>query len=532
MLRRIVDNLSYLGLAALSGGYLWYSIENQWDWKIQTAIYGGLALLGIFLLANLKKIRTGLKTRTGRHGATAGVTLVLVLSILVLVNFLNFRYHKRLDLTEQQLHTLSEQSQKVVKNLDGGVRLIGFFQTEGGARRFQELVREYRFASAQVAYEVVDPQKEPGKVSQYDIQRDGQVVVASDLRDEIVDDFTEEKITNAIIKVTREEEKIIYFLKGHGERDLDDTSAQGLSVAREAIEKQNYQVETFNLAQENSLPEDANVIVSTGPKMDLFPNEMELVRQFLDSGGKFLLLVDPDNDFDMGEFLAAFGVKLGGKMVIDASGVGQLLGLGVAAPLVADYSDHPITENLQKVMTFFPMAQSVTIIPSSLGYESQALLSTSSHSWAESDLEADEVAFDEGEDVRGPLDLAVVSTLLIEGSNEENGPESEKGNEQAEDSNQGKNPKEEEREARLALFGDSDFASNAYFRSAANADLFLNTLSWLAEDTDLTAIRPKNPQDRRVNLTFGQSRLIFWGTVVLLPLATLICGISVWYRRR
>ena len=415
VLRRIIDNLSYLGLAAVFGGYLWYWFDNQWDWKTQAAIYGGLALLGVFLAANLQKIRTGLKTRTGRHGATAGVSLVLVLGILVLVNFLNFRHHKRLDLTEQQLHTISEQSQKVVKNLEGEVRLIGFFQTKVEARRFQDLVKEYRYASAQVKYEIVDPQQEPGKVSQYDIQRDGQIVVTSDSRDAMVDDFTEEKITNAIIKVTREEEKIIYFLKGHGERDVDDTGPKGLSAAREAIEKQNYQVKTFNLAQENFLPEDASVIVLAGPQVDLFPNEVALARQFLDSGGKFLWLVDPDTDFDMEDFLDAYGVSLGKKMVIDASGVGQLFGLGVAAPLVADYSDHPITKDLREIMTFFPMAQSVTATSSSLGYEGQALLSTSSRSWAESDLEAEQVAFDEGEDVRGPLDLAVVSTRQVEG---------------------------------------------------------------------------------------------------------------------
>ena len=117
------------------------------------------------------------------------------------------------------------------------------------------------------------------------------------------------------------------------------------------------------------------------------------------------------------------------------------------------------------------------------------------------------------------------------GSDEEGSPESEEGKEEAKTADQEKTPKETEREARLILFGDSDFASNAYFREAANADLFLNTLSWLAEDTDLTAIRPRNAQDRRVNLTLGESRLIL-GTVVLLPLTTLIFGISVWYRRR
>ena len=88
------------------------------------------------------------------------------------------------------------------------------------------------------------------------------------------------------------------------------------------------------------------------------------------------------------------------------------------------------------------------------------------------------------------------------------------------------------REARLVLFGASDFASNAYFNSVANGDLLLMTIGWLAEEADLIAIRPRDVEDRRINVTFTQSRLIFWSTVVLFPLVTLIFGTTLWFRRR
>lgn len=524
MLRTIVNNLIYVGLAALCGGYVYYTVRTQWDWRAQALVYGGLALVLISAAVNFGAIRATFKTRRFRYGSAAGGTILLVIGILVLSNFLNFRHHKRVDLSEEQLYSLSDQTRKVLRNLQQEIQVIGFFQAEERARPFQELMKEYRYLSSKISYQVVDPQKDPGKVTQYGVQRDRQVVVLSGAKSELIDEATEEKVTNTIIKVTRKGEKVIYFLQGHGERDIDDTKAQGFSAVKEAIQKQNYQVKNYNLAVENQLPEDAAVIVSAGPQVNFFPTEVELLKQYLAPGGKFLLLVDPQTDFSMNDFLGEYGVELGRNVVIDTSGLGQLFGLGPAAPLVAEYSDHAITRELKGIMTFFPLAQSVSTKPSSLDYQTQTLASTSPRSWGETNLERGQAAYDEGKDVKGPLHLAVAATRAV--------PETEK-----EERADGKDAAEEgeERkgaESRLVLFGDSDFATNGYFGSSANGDLFVMTINWLAEDTDLIAVRPKRQQDRRVNLSLSESRLVFWGIVVVLPLATLILGINVWYRRR
>ena len=468
----------------------------------------------------VSKVRASLKTRRARYGGAAGLSVSLVVGILVLANFLNFRYHERLDLTENQLYSLSEQSRKVVENLTGDVQIIGFFRGEPGRAGFEDLVKQYRAVSSRVGYEVVDPDEDPGRTSQYEVQRNAQVVVLSGAKREIMDDADELKLTNAIIKITREEEKVVYFLEGHGERDTGDTEAEGLTVARAEIEKQNYRVETYNLAQEGHLPEDATVIVSAGPQVPFFPTEADLLRAFLDAGGKFLLLVDPQTEFHMEDFLGEYGLGLGDKVVIDASGIGQLFGLGAAAPLVAEYADHPITRELSGVMTFFPMAQNVTTFSSGTDYRTSELLSTTPSSWAESHLEEGEASFDESQDVEGPLELAAVATRSVQEESEDN----LLAEEETEDS--------ATRESRFVLFGDSDFASNAYFNSVANGDLFLMTIGWLAEEADLVAIRPREMEDRRINVTVSQWGWIYLVTRVLFPLATLILGTTVWKRRR
>ena len=533
MFRKVGEGFVQAGLVALFVAFAYYSVQRQWDWRAQTLFYAGLALILAYVITHFSEIRESLGTRRVRYGGTAGLSVSLVLGILVLLNFLNFRYHSRLDLTEDQLYSLSEQSRRVVENLENEIRIIGFFRGEAGRLGFEDLVKQYRDVSSEVVYELVDPEEEPGRASQYEIAANAQVVILNGPKREMIENADEQKITNAIIKVTREEEKVIYFLQGHGERGLDNVEAEGFSTAGEEIQKQNYRVEAYNLAQENTLPENATVIASVGPKMNFLPTEVALLKNFLEEGGKLLLLVDPQTDFHMNEFLGEYGLALGDKVVIDASGIGQIFGLGAAAPLVSQYADHPMTRELSKLMTFFPMARNVTTSSSTLDYLTTELLSTSPNSWAESDLKDGQAAFDEGQDVKGPVQLAAVATKSIETKGEEE-TEGEGAAEGEGETSEGEGDVDTitPRESRLVLFGDSDFASNAYFNSVANGDLFLMTIGWLAEEADLIAIRPRNVEDRRINVTFTQSRLIFWGTVVLFPLATLILGTTIWLRRR
>lgn len=549
MLRKIVDNFGFLGLIALVLGFWLYSLSSIWDWKSLTSVGTGALLLLVYLLTNLGKVRAALGRRSVHFGGLAFATLLLGLGILVLLNFLNYRHHQRWDLSEGRINALSSQTVKVLENLDQDIKLTGFFEDEQGGSGFRNLAREYRYLSSRVEFEVVDPLKDPGKVAQYEITRNGQVVVEGSGKQEVIEDPTEEKLTNSIIKVTRELEKVVYFLTGHGEHELSASEPEGYSTVESEIKKQNYRVETYNLAEENKIPEDASLLVSAGPKVDFFPNELELLKEYLASGGKFFLLVDPESDVEMNDFLALYGIELKDDFVVDATGLGQLFGFGAAAPLGVDYASHPITEDFQQTMSIFPGTRSVATVSSELDYVTNELVRSSPQSWGETEIEAEEVSFDEQVDAAGPVAMAVVSVKSIEPAGAEEAPEEsgdESGAKEATDSpDDGSTPntslEEEEEgaaeenqavESRVVVFGDSEFASNAYFGTAVNGDLFLNVVSWLAEDTDLLSIRPKDPENRTMTLTAQDSRMIFWATVVLFPLATLVFGIAVWSRRR
>ena len=114
-----------------------------------------------------------------------------------------------------------------------------------------------------------------------------------------------------------------------------------------------------------------------------------------------------------------------------------------------------------------------------------------------------ELKFEQGKDQSGPLTLGVAEE-------QKNGPKT----------------------ARLAVFGNSAFAANAFLTQASNGDLFDNTVNWLAQDENLISIRPKTHTDRRVLFTRVQERLFFWFSLALVPGTVLVAGVVLWWKRR
>ena len=144
------------------------------------------------------------------------------------------------------------------------------------------------------------------------------------------------------------------------------------------------------------------------------------------------------------------------------------------------------------------------ITPAPEGVTVEKLLETNDRSWAETDMKNPEATLDEGKDMKGPITLAVAI------------------NKAAADN----------KKARLVVFGDSDFASSKYYSQAGNGNLFTNTVNWLARDDSFISIKPKSSDDRRLEMTEGQGRLVNYTLVLLLPIGILLTGVSVWMKRR
>jgi ABC-type uncharacterized transport system involved in gliding motility auxiliary subunit len=495
--------IGYLGLALIFTAYLIYSIRETTDTLIKSLYIIGALFLAAGIIFNIADIRTYFSKRSTRLGTNTLVLSIAFIAILGFLNYLGYRHHKRFDLTSEKLYSLSDQTRKIVSGLQKDVRVIHFSKDDNQV--LKDLVTEYRNISPRINYERIDPQVKPEVAKQYNITGWGETVVVADKRTERPQETNEQAITNAIIKVTREKLKTICFTEGHSEKSITANEAESFGMVNTVLKNENYETKAVNLASSNQVPSECEVVVMAGPKQAPFKQEVELLGKYLEGGGKVMFLVDPDTDPNLKDLLTGWNIELGTDVVLDVSAVNQMTGTGPVVPLVINYGSHPITKDFERSMSIFPYSRSVKILDQSkTDVTTTELLKTSEESWAETDeLKENGTKFDEGKDKKGPITLGIAASK-----------------------------KTGEKESRLVVIGDSDFASNNYFRIQRNGDIFINAINWLSQDEDLISIRPKDPTNRSVTMTASQKKLLFWLLILLFPGAVLCTGIYIWWNRR
>lgn len=544
-MEKIKKHLNYIALALI---FLSFISLRIWPYrKTVPLILGllGIASLAAYIVMNISLLKQSFKRKSFLYSSNLFLIIVLVLGILVIVNYFFANNHYRLDFTESKLHSLSDQSVQVLKSLKNEVKTTCFFREDNFSRSSMEHLMEiYTYHSKKMKYEFVDPDKNPGLVKRYDVSQDGTTIFESGDKESRITSTSEEDITNAIIKVSREKKKTIYFLEGHGEASLEEASERGYSLAKDELEKLGYEVKRQPLALSENFPDDCALLVIPGPEKDLLPNELETIKNYIQEGGRIFFMVDPQSAPGLIPFLKDFGIQLEEDLVVDT--VSRLIGGDYFMPVVSEYEVHDITRQF-RYATFFPYARSVeTLEEKPEGVSAEVLAKSSSNSWAERQLEQREVGFDKDKDKAGPIPLAAVATIKTKKEEkkaeevEEEEPKEPEEKEKAEEEQKEKQPESEEKaeetqpekEGRIAVFGDSDFASNTYYNLSGNGNFFLNTVNWLTEEADLISIQPKTSSPRTIHLTPSQGRMIFFVSLIILPLVVLITGISIWVRRR
>jgi ABC-type uncharacterized transport system involved in gliding motility auxiliary subunit len=453
---------------------------------------------------------------------------------------------------------------------------LTYFERSARMAEGKDQLELFASASRRVKVAYVDPMVDPGPAREHEITGPT-VLVSAGPRSEKVTTPSEQDITNAIIKVTRGVKKTVCFAEGEGERDPDDGGARGFSGAKAALGKTQYDTRKVFLAREGQVPADCTVLVVAAPEKEMFPAAVEAIRRFVKGGGKALLMIEPElrgSSPALVSLAADWNLQVGHDVVVDSSGMGQIVGGGALTPVVMNYPYHEITKDLREVMTVFHTARSVQAgTGGAAGIAAQNLAETFDVSWAETDLTLKgQVRFDEGKDKRGPISLAAVATLsgtalapaggaapsaaptaspaaTLEGpviaspgalpppspspsASPSAGASASPSPAATPTPEPNASPDETKREARVAVFGDADFASNALLQVQGNQDLFVNTVAWLAQDPDLISIRPREPDDQRLFLTQQQQGNVRMVSLFLLPAALVGGGVYSWWRRR
>ena len=527
MLKRILAIVGWLGTALVFGALLVRLFKPEWAQYGQYAAMAGLVCVVVYLLGQWKEAAASMSHRQTRLSTIAIGSVILVFGVLVAINYLASRRNYRWDLTANQQFTLSPQTRQILEKLDAPITMR-VFDKPAEFDRFRDKLDQYTYLSKKVSVEYIDVDRHPVQATQAKVQAYGTVVIDYKGRTERVTGNDEAQISNGLIKVITGEQRKVYFLTGHGEKDTAGTERNGYSSIAATIGSENFKLETLVLLQQQTVPADATVVVVAGPTADLFPPEVDALRKYLAGGGKLLLMLDPIDKagaLPLTNLIALakeWGIDVGNNIVVDVSGVGQLIGTDESVPVVASYPAHPITQNF-KLLTAYPFARSVSAASAGAnGRNAQNFIESSKQSWGETNLDemlkTGKVQNDKDVDLQGPVPLGAAAAEPIQ-------PKAEAT--PAKDA--GDAPK---KEARIAVIGDSDFAANFALGIQGNRDMFMNVVNWLAQQENLISIRPKDPDDRRITLTEYQQKGIMLFALLLLPASIFGAGVYAWTRRR
>ena len=444
--------------------------------------------------------------------AQAVVYTLIVLTILGLINFLANRYNKSLDVTANKRYTLSDQTVKIAKNLKQDVR-ITYWDQPSKFPAAHDILDRYANLSTKVNVEYGDAEKQRAKAIAAGVKTLPTIQVSAGNKKEEAKSLTEEEITGAMVRVLKGGDRKVCFTLGSGEASIDDTSQrEGYSNLKQLIERNNYKTETERLLEKPQIPMDCTILVVGGPKRDYIPPVVAAIKTYLEDGGRLLVMLDPplklaqaetDENKGLTDVLAGWGVKLQKDLVLDTSGVGQIFGLGPEFPLVTKYESHAIVRDMKDTPTGFPIARSMEPIKADKT-NVEKLFETTEDSFATLNLATGDIK-PGPTDLKGPLTLGVAGTYT---TGKENG------------------------NGRFVVVGSSRWVSNGFLAFNGNRDLFINMLNWLSSDEDLISIRPKDPEDRPLNMNARQMTMMFYSSVVMIPLLVVLAGVGVWWRRR
>lgn len=468
----------------------------------------GAAALGAGAVLGRHPLARALKSRATRYGANSAVLTLAFLGVLVLANVLVARHDHKWDLTAGRLHTLSGQTVQLLKSLTAPVSITAFYQDGTEPReQMRRLLDDYRGETPRLTVRFVDPDKTPEAARQLGVREYGTTVFSSGSQTFRINQASEEAVTNALVRVTRKGKKSICFLAGHQEHALDDTQRNGYSTAKRVLEEQGFSPKELLLLRDGAVPDDCAVLVVPGPTKPVLDKETAALRSYLDRGGRVLLMIDPMTQPGLDDLLADWGAVLHDDAVIDP--MSRLFGGSYTTPILTEYPPHDITSGF-RVATFLPLARSLeAATPLPKGVTFSPIARTSPQAWGETNLKDERAVFDPKADRKGPLTAAGLferKEVFAAANPKENG--------------------------QLFVVGDSDFAANTYFGFSGNGDFFQNIVSYLAKEQDLISVRPKDARPTPLTLTRAQAATLFYGTVVLAPLATLLAGAALWRKRK
>ena len=523
--------ISLTGLLALFIGLIFYAFLPETQNTAITTIVLGILLILIGMLISYKEVLGFIIQKKGRYSINSSIMVMAFILIGVLIYVLAARNSIRIDTTATRQYSLANQTTEILQNLTNPITATAFFvptDTTSASYRIstENLLNEFKHRStenAKFSYKYIDPDLEPTLaknlgVSEYpSIVFQGQNTDGVDLSYTLTAPLFEERdISTAIMIASGIQQKKIYIVTGHGERDttiMDTEDRLGFGLARDGMRNDNYAVQTLSIAQYEVIPDDAAALVIPGPTIDLSDIESNLIHQYLKSGGRLLLSIDPGTPSSYNNLINKWGITIIDGTVID---LGSSLANQPKTPLIQQEQFvtvdpiNVITDPLSQV--YFPgTAAFDQILPADEMPEyirAKPILGTTMLSCLQINEEIN--TCNQNQFTILAPSMAVEALKPINEESDENAA----------------------RQTKIVLFGDTDFISNYHFYNFNNSDLYLNSLNWLTEDVSLASVRAKALTYRRLVVTDREIQLIRGLSWFALPGLMTLLAFMTWWRRR
>jgi len=434
-----------------------------------------------------------------RLASTSFVVLLLV--VVGLLIWLSRDYHLQFDWTRNGRNTLSEASRNLLKTLDQPVQVTAFArETEGVRNSISEFVGRYQKYKKDVRLEFVNPDTDPARTRAAGVRLDGELVIEYNGRKENLNQVTEEAFTNALARLGRGGERWVVFVTGHGERSPDRQANFDLSTWSTQLVKRGLKTRTLALGGHNAIPQNTSVLVIASPRVKYLASEVKEIEQYLAHGGNLLWLTDPGALQGLRPVAESLGVEFQRGVVVDPTSQ-SITGASANFVVAMRYGSQPVVRGFD-LTTLFPEAQGISVQPPK-GWEQQTIVDTAPGAWVETGPLTGRIEFNAGQDVRGPINLGVALTRKLD-----------------------------EREQRVAVFGDGDFLSNTFIGNGGNLELGMNLVNWLSSDDAYINVPVRTAPDLSLTLSHNAQLIMLAGFLLILPLGLLGSGIGIWWRRR
>jgi ABC-type uncharacterized transport system involved in gliding motility auxiliary subunit len=427
--------------------------------------------------------------------------VLLLLTAAGLSMWVSRNYHLQFDWTHNRRNTLSEASRNLLNTLDKPIHLSAYARdVEGVRQNIAELVARYQKHKDDIVLEFVNPDTDPARVRAAGVRLDGELVVEYGERKENLSQLSEEALTNALARLGRGGERWVVFVTGHGERSPDRQANHDLSSWSGQLNKRGLKTRGVALGGNTAIPQNTSVLVIASPRVKFLAGEVIQIEQYLARGGNLLWLVEPGPLQGLERVAESLGVEVQRGTLVDPASM-SLTGSAANFIVVSHFGAHPAVQGFD-LMTLFPEAAALSVLPPK-GWEQQVIIDSAASAWLETGATTGAPRFNPGQDIRGPLNIAVSLTR-----------------------------KREEREQRVAVIGDGDFLSNSYLGNGGNLELGMNLVNWLGSDDAYINVPLRTAPD--VNLTLSRTAQIgiVLGFLVVLPLGLLVSGVVIWWRRR